>query len=474
MPTYKVILDDHIGVKLRRTINDEVDFSIRHERTRANKRDQRVYPAWNRICALMDRIQDTAEHINNIELHNEKENRSAFSFLDLMNYGSVLKDCIYEIARIYDIDMGPYKQSSSIFHMTGSDGEGSDKEYFEYLRSLCSIHPFDTGNHKRYQENNFECCPYVAWKEEHLRTDEFNYLIAQVYTNKEGEDHYKTIIISLSKVIQYIENTYQLLETIVIPGIETFKEHRRKEFRSQIIKKPEDFPDYISYLLYLKEEAQRRYSDDNDYYIDNVLRFFSVQFKNAKNQKCLVKFQNALKFAITFYHASLQNMSYEGYHNTGIWFPSAEGGTSLLYCLLFMQNNSKEAMRHGYEIGTLHELYSDTDPGYYAMSQLEMIKPFLGRYVSFDEAKTRIEYYILSQLALYADSLRHKNILNQNIPNELQYRFRRLGDKGWNKLHQERKRTDNDKVTLEEYIKLCNTYLGIDEEENEDNICIRE
>ena len=99
-------------------------------------------------------------------------------------------------------------------------------------------------------------------------------------------------------------------------------------------------------------------------------------------------------------------------------------------------------------------------------------KPFLEKYVSFDEAKTHIEYYILSQLALYADSLRHKNILNQNIPNELLYRFRRLSDKGWNKLHQERKRKDSDNVTLEEYSELCNMYLGINE--SEDCIATRE
>lgn len=69
MPINKVFLDDRIGEKLRRTVNDDVDFSIRHQRTRANH-DPHLYPAWNRICALMDRIQDTAEHINNIELHN--------------------------------------------------------------------------------------------------------------------------------------------------------------------------------------------------------------------------------------------------------------------------------------------------------------------------------------------------------------------------------------------------------------------
>jgi ATP phosphoribosyltransferase regulatory subunit HisZ len=98
--------------------------------------------------------------------------------------------------------------------------------------------------------------------------------------------------------------------------------------------------------------------------------------------------------AIDFFRASLQNMDYEGYQNTGIRFPSEDEGTSLLDCLLHMRNNSKEACRNGYEIGTLHELYSDTDPGYYAMSQLEKIKPFLEKYVSFDLSMlSQYQYY---------------------------------------------------------------------------------
>ena len=459
------------SVMLRRAVNDDVDISINHqkERTRGNKQ---LYPAWNRICALMDRIQDTAEHINNIELHNEKENRSAFSFMDLMNYGSVLIDCIYEIARIYEVDLSKYEQSSDVFHNTGKDNKGSDKKYFEYLRSLCSVHPFDTSRHSSYQDTDFECCPYVSWSEEKYRREGYNYLEAQVYTNKESGNYYKVVTISLSAIITYIENTYKLLETIIIPGIEAFKDRHRSILRDQRMKHKEDFPDYISYLQYLKMETHKRYRGDDDYFIDNTIRFFKISFMDPKNKKCLGKYQNALKLAIDFFHASLQNMDYEGYQNTGIRFPSEDEGTSLLDCLLHMRNNSNEACRHGYEIGTLHELYSDTDPGYYAMSQLEKIKPFLEKYVSFDEAKTHIEYYILSQLALYADSLRHKNILNQNIPNELLYRFRRLSDKGWNKLHQERKRKDSDNVTLEEYSELCNMYLGINE--SEDCIATRE
>lgn len=455
-------LSPEISVMLRRAVNDDVDISITHEKERSHG-NGKLYPAWNRICALMDRIQDTAEHINNIELHNEKENRSAFSFIDLMNYGSVLIDCIYEIARIYEVDLSKFEQSSDVFHNTGKDNRGSDKKYFEYLRSLCSVHPIDTSRHSSYQDTDFECCPYVCWSADKYHREGYNYLEAQVYTNKETGNYYKVVTIPLSSIIMYIEDNYKRLETIIIPGIEAFKEHQRDTFRKQSMKHKEDFSDYIDYLVYLKEELHKRYREDDDYLIDNTIRFFKMSFENPLNERCLVKYQNALKLAIDFFHASLQNMDCEGYQNTGIRFPSEDEGTSLLYCLLYMRNNSKEACIHGYEIGTLHELYSDNDSGYYAMSQLERIKPFLERYVLFDEAKTHLEYYILSQLALYADSLRHKNILNQNIPNEMQYRFRRLSDKEWDNLHQERKRNQSADVTYEEYLRLCNMYLGNNE-----------
>ena len=94
-----VFLNPNSATNLRNTINEDVDFSYKHVKER-NKKNPKLYPAWNRICALMDRIQDTTEHINHIQFQDEIENRSAFSFLDFMNHSSVLIDCIYEIARI--------------------------------------------------------------------------------------------------------------------------------------------------------------------------------------------------------------------------------------------------------------------------------------------------------------------------------------------------------------------------------------
>ena len=164
----------------------------------------------------------------------------------------------------------------------------------------------------------------------------------------------------------------------------------------------------------LKEEARKRYSDDSDYYIDSVLRFFSVQFKEKKNRIGLAKLQNAIKLAVHFYHVSLQNMSWTGYENTGIKYPAETDSTFLLECLLHMRNTSKKAMLYGYEIGTFHELYNE-DNSFYVYAQIENARPFLELYVSLDEAKTRIETYILTQIALYADALRNRNLINQNI-----------------------------------------------------------
>lgn len=451
-----VNLDLEIASNLRCVINEDRDFSYNHKsckKNEAKKENPKLYPAWGRICALMDRIQDTAEHINDIKLHDEDEDRSAFSFTDLMNYSSVLMDCIYEIARIYEIDMIQYELSNAIFHKPGKNNRGSDKKYFEYLRSLCSVHPISTDRHPEYQDGEYECCPYVYWGDEILGTKIYN-VNAMVYTD--AQNTHKTIIISIQSIKVYIEYVYGLIDSVVIPGIEAFKERRREEFRKQKILSIDSFDDYVDYLENLKEEAAKRYNHNNDYYIDDTLRFFSVQFQDKKNRIGLLKMQNALKLAISFYHTSLQNMSWTGYENTGIRYPEETDSTFLLDCLLFISNTSKEAMLHGYEIGTFHELCDD-DHSYYPYRQIEMIRPFLERYVTLDEAKTRLETYVLTQIALYLDALRNKNLINQNIPNDLKYRFRRLSEKGLDKLRKptrEKRMKDYDDTTLDEFRKL--------------------
>lgn len=69
--------------------------------------------------------------------------------------------CIKQLAKLFDVPDEKIKQSTNIFNQLDKDEKGTDERYFEYIRSLYSVHPIKTSRHKRYQDNKFECSLYV-------------------------------------------------------------------------------------------------------------------------------------------------------------------------------------------------------------------------------------------------------------------------------------------------------------------------
>lgn len=439
---WKIELDLTVGRRLRNAVNSDVNLSVRHKQTlKGNKASSEKKGAWNRICAIMDRIDAIAEHINSMQIIRERNTRCAFEFLDLLNHSAVLVDCVYEIARLYNVNMDSYSNSSEVFHQLGTEGKGTDRKYYEYLRSVCAMHPFQTDRHKQFQGSDFECCPYVRWSDAGMR--EKCDLYAQIYLNKEGWEHYKDILIHMDEVVCYIQKMYRALDDVVIPGIYACLEEKRKEFRQCILKKPEEFASYLEYLRYLGEAGQERLGCDLTYYCVDVCRFFQVDFQEPKNKRLLTKYRNALKLAIGFHHNCIQNMSYDGYDNTGIQCMEEDEGTTLLDCVLGLDSYSDESNQWAYAFEKSYELVSDNAMdahAFFAKAVLEPAHPFIEKFVSLKEATTDEKYYVLIQLARYAECLRsgNENALNRNLPNELSYRIRRLSDSAWMKLHEPR------------------------------------
>ena len=430
---YKADLDPDIASSLRRVVNDDVNISLKA--SKAVKYGKKPFPSWNRICVIMDRIEDTADHLNNLVLTPRDDNRCAFDFLDLINHASVLTECIYEMARLYDIDMAEYESSCEVFHQPGFDRKGSDTQYMKYLRSLCSAHPIETKQHRSYLTGSFECCPFVAWQNSFSMERRPCDLYALIYTTQTG-NHYKTIPIHLSQIFQYIESQYGLIETVIIPGIEAYKERYREEFRNKPMKAEEEFDSYIDYLCYLREEENKRFGDDGLYIYEDAMNYCILDFHDARNRELLSKYLNAIKFAMRFQHSCLQNMSFEGYENNGISFPESWLETTLLDCVMSPHSYSDEAREYGYFLSKVAEVRSDSySDKYYARRMLDHARPFLDKYVNFDEAETDFERYALTQMALYADSLVCNNFLNRNIPNDLRFRLRLLNDAEWEELH---------------------------------------
>lgn len=408
----------------------------------------------------MDRIEDIAEHINDMTISQGSHKRCTFDFLDLLNHAAVLIDCIYEIARLFDVKMSGYEDSHDVFNQTGNDGTATDKMYFEYLRSICSVHPFETNRHPKFQESAFECCPYVYWNDNWPNKN--GDLCAQIYLDKTGWKHYKTLPIKMNEIILYIQKMYSAIEDTIIPGIEAFQEAYREKHRARKLKTKESFKNYIDYLRYLGKEADIRFGEDEDFYIESTCRFFEVSFNHPKNKRLLEKYRNVLELAISYYHNSLQNVSFEGYENNGILFSEPNYETTLFNLVLSLESNSKLSLKYGYELSKAYELLSDSASSYYAQTVLETARPFLEQYVCLDESNSNLEYYVLIQLAQYADCLRNKNLLNQNIPNELLYRFRRLKSSGWEKLHRPMRRKTS-KYSIEEFEKFLSEYGNQDD-----------
>ena len=287
---FKIGLDTEILRKLRNKINEQKNISY-------NKMYGK-YRAWDKICAIMNRLDDTVEYLNTIELNTGKYKRSAFDFFDFMNNASVVIDCVKELSKIFEVSDSEIKNSTNIFNKVGSDGNGTDEKYFEYLRSLCSVHPVETSRHKRYQDNDFECSPYVLWNNSlRLFNDDCD-IYAVVYTSKDNES-FKRVGIYIEQVFKYVEIRVNFIEKI-IDYIDTYQKDMILKLKKQHIKNDTEFNSYIEYLTNLDEEAKDRYGDDHWYSFEYVIKLLQLKLSDSENENKMKIYINALKYAIKF------------------------------------------------------------------------------------------------------------------------------------------------------------------------------
>lgn len=411
---FKIELDTEILRKLRNKINEQKNISY-------NKMYGK-YRAWDKICAIMNRLDDTVEYLNTIELNTGKYKRSAFDFFDFMNNASVVIDCVKELSKIFEVSDSEIKNSTNIFNKVGSDGNGTDEKYFEYLRSLCSVHPVETSRHKRYQDNDFECSPYVLWNNSlRLFNDDCD-IYAIVYTSKDNES-FKRVGIYIEQVFKYVEIRVNFIEKI-IDYIDTYQKDMILKLKKQHIKNDTEFNSYIEYLTNLDEEAKDRYGDDHWYSFEYVIKLLQLKLSDSENENKMKLYINALKYAIKFEHNALQNMSNIGYENSGLKYSKENIETSLYIELYSPSSGSKEERRYGYNIEKIQYLSyasGDSDKDW-AYVQLNEAREFFEKYVSFKNVKSDFEYYALVNLALYLECLENDCIINKNIPNDLKYR----------------------------------------------------
>ena len=290
-----------------------------------------------------------------------------------------------------------------------------------------------------------------------MHTNNSGDLVAWVYTSNCDKQDFK-IQLYVSQFEKYINKWITHIGEVV-EAIRNYNEAIYENFRNAVVKTPDKFISFEEYLLYLKKEYCVRYGDDDSYIFDEYIRTFKMMPTNEKNKPLLEKYKKAIIYAIGFLHNAMQNMSREGFANTGIMYPSPGIETELFYELDYITNFKGAFNQYSYNMEKVYYLEPNSNYGYYdklfARDLIEEIKPIINNYIAFNNDESDEETIVLIKLAQYLDALNCKCLLNRNVPNEEQYREKLLLDDEWVKLFEEDEEIEQTQgINIDELLKL--------------------
>lgn len=452
--------DINLSRALRNAVNEKQNLSL--DKTDVDKKIKGTYFAWDRICSIMDRIEDTINYVNSMKL-GKQNGRSAFDFYEFITCSSVLIDCIRKIGYIFNIEPSIFEEIESSQAIFGNKygTNGTDQKFFEYVRSLCVLHPSCTNRQKEYLcGSKFHCCPYVIWSEKMpiLDKNDGRDLTAYIYTSKK-DGHTIRLPLYVNQFKEYLAEWINSIPK-VIDAIKAYNEDVYENFRKEKVKSLNNFNNVKEYLLYLKEEYRKRFGDDQSDIFDEYIRLFEIKLTNPQNQEKLEKYKNAIIYSVNFLQSAMQKMCFDGFDNTGIKYPDPSIETHLFFELCYIYSCESVFSKFSYNLEKVYYLNPQGPYHYYdklyARQLLEEVKPIINQFVLFNNNESDVETLILVHLAQYLDALNHKNLLNANIPNEKIYREKIISEQEWTDLfeNEESPTSQSEGVSLEELLKL--------------------
>lgn len=399
-------------------ISEQVSFV---EKTFA-KKQYRGVPAWDCICACVHRIRDTVGYLNDQKL-GVMEHGSAFDFINFINNASVVLNSIDMLADIFGVDLSEENARTDAFQMPGANGKGTDKKYFEFLRSLCAVHPTETNHYLgMYHDADIVTCPYVTWVKDSLLESAWHCdLHGHAFVNDAnswGED----VFIHMDQVFAHIKYRYSLLNKIST-ALERFQESKIQEFRSTPVPDRADGESEPDFIEHLKQVEAERFGTSNDFVYDFAKRAISFRPANPVNREAAERYANAWRFALGLQLNVLRDMFRDGPEHGGI--EGDDSGWVLFENLKYGDSHYEELAGFDYQLEKIGYLDGTSGPDDTAWGRLKLkeIEPVFRPYVTMDLAHdSDEELYMLSRIALYEISLRHDGWISQLIPHDTKYR----------------------------------------------------
>lgn len=424
--TFQIHLDPDLIEEFNASLNthEHISEQISFVEKAFEKKKYRGIPAWDCICVCVHRIRDTVGYLND-QVLGKMEHGSAFDFINFINNASVVLDCIQMLADILGVGLSEENDRFAAFNMVGRDGKGTDKDYYEFLRSLCAVHPAETDRHKRYQGADIVSCPYLVWTHASpipmpTKWNDCD-LHAHAFVNEAnswGED----ICIHMDQVFAHIKYRYSLLNKIGC-ALERYQEARIDEFRNTPIPDRQEGESELAYVERLKRVEIERFGSNNDFVYDFAKAALSFEPANPANKAAAERYKNAWRFALALQLNVLRDMSREGVEHTGIRDDDMDW--VLFEHLEYCSCRCEELAQFNYNLEKLGYLdgTSGKSDAAWGRIKLEEMDSILGKHVVFNyENDSDEELYMLSRIALYEIALEHDCEINSAIPFDSRYR----------------------------------------------------
>lgn len=445
--TFSFDFDETRTKEVRKAIDERSNFAIQTENTvsvkemrdkpnSGYKRTSKKVWGYDAIYASLDRIEDTLHYINSLELGSEdaRKQRSAFDFFDFINNMYVIIHCIQTLGHVFNVNQDEYKRielATDCFNQPGITGNGNDNDFFEYVRSLVSVHPVETGMHPEYHGyGKIHCSPFAVWTIDGLRDAD---LSVHIYTAERGED-IETLPLWVNQFEAYLNKWIDFID-VIVKAIKKYNEEMTLDYKQRLILEDDEFNSYDKYIDNLRNELVIRVGEYTDYYLKYYARIFRMELTEAANKHKFDLYKNAIRYSLGFLHKRLQNMDVDDATNTGIIWPDRGLETELYIELWKPRNVKSEISQYGYELEKMS--YIDGSGGYneqYGRRLLDKIKPIINKYVIFKNEEPPFETQVLVSMAMYFESFGYQNLINRNIPNTLEFREVVISDDEWELL----------------------------------------
>lgn len=316
-------------VKLRNKSPEHYDYFI-SERHPSNS------IKWNSYIGILERINDTIKFLNTVNFGTEVYETHAFDFYTLILHSDVIVKSIKKIADKMKLDISKIINSDDCFgevryhHENGSEvlkGQGNDMDFWNYLRSVSTIHPSDTtrkfvfkepqttnkATNPSDNEKSLHTSPYALWLG---RMNFFNYkgdISITVYPD--SHTFSSRHIVLYIKYIERFVNKWLAFLNIICQYLDELTIEHFESLKIQTIKTINEFNfDIVKYALYLETEYKKRFYpftiniEAENFFSDKIGLISSIHFSNDYFSNLHREFVGKLRKDIVVFAERLQKL----------------------------------------------------------------------------------------------------------------------------------------------------------------------